>query len=100
MSFLDFFRRRRRSSDDDAAARLRERLLRSGRIADARIFDVRAGESGAVTEVFYAYSVGGVDYESSQAMSEEQQARSTDYTPGSSVTVRYDPHHPGNSVVV
>lgn len=96
MSFLNFFRRQK----VDQEAERKSRLLRAGRIAEARVFDVGTNESGTVIHVFYSYNVGGVDYESSQVLSDEQRARTDDYAPGTGITVRFDPHQPANSVVV
>ncbi len=78
----------------------RARLLRTGRIAEGTIVDI-GGEtaSGAFTHIFYRYNISGVDYESSQTLNGEQQQRQTEYAPGARITVRYDPHQPGNSVV-
>jgi hypothetical protein len=97
MPFLDRFRRKK---IDPEVAR-RARLLRTGRIAEGTIVDI--GEetaSGAFTHIFYRYNISGVDYESSQTLNPEQQQRQTEYAPGARITVRYDPHQPGNSVVV
>lgn len=89
----------RKKTDDEAIRR--ERLLRHGRIADARIFDIGTSETGLIAHIFYSYNVGGVDYESSQPLNQEQRARAQDdYAPGISVTVRYDPRQPTNSIVV
>ena len=96
MSLWDLFRGRK---GDDEAVR-RDRLLRSGRIADARICDIKTDTTGTVTHVFYIYNVGGTDYESSHALSDEQRDRPHDYMPGLPVIVRFDPRQPGNSIVV
>ena len=96
MSLLDFFRRQ----TSDPEAERRSRLLLSGRIAEARVFDIITDEAGVVTLVFYSYNVGGVDYESSQPLDEAQRARPHDYIPGAPVVVRFDPRQPGNSIVV
>lgn len=96
MPFLDRFRRKK---DDPEGAR-RARLLRAGRIAEGTIVDIGGEtESGSFTHIFYRYEISGVEYESSQVLSLEQQQRQTEYSPGSRITVRYDPHQPGNSVV-
>ena len=96
MSFLNRFRRRK---DDPEGAR-RARLLRAGRIAEGTIVDI-GGEtdSGSFTQIFYRYEISGVEYESWQSLSLEQQQRQMEYAPGARITVRYDPHQPGNSVV-
>lgn len=97
MGILNLFRRK--PSDDEAVFQ-RAQLLRAGRIAEGMILDVINDTSGAVAQVLYSYSAGGVEYESSQILSPEQLARQHDYTPGSRVTVRFDPRRPGNSIVV
>jgi hypothetical protein len=96
MSFLSRFRRKK--GDNDEVMR-RARLLLTGRIADGMIFDIQTGEAGAIF-IFYSYNISGVDYESSQTLNYDQRRRQEEYRPGASVTVRYDPRHPTNSVVV
>jgi hypothetical protein len=96
MSFLDFFRRKK---VEDEAAR-RSRLLLTGRIAEGSVLDTTCDDSGAPTQIFFTYSINGVDYEASQTLTQEQRDRQQTYAPGANITVRYDPHRPGNSVVV
>jgi hypothetical protein len=97
---MPFFDRFRRKKEDPDATR-RARLLRTGRIAEGTIIDIGGeSESGAFTHIFYSYNINGVDYESSQVLDHEQQQRPTEYSPGARITVRYEPHQPGNSVVV
>ncbi len=96
MSFLDRFRRKK---VEDEATR-RSRLLLTGRITDGTILDITSDSSGEVTEIFFTYNISGVDYEASEKLSPEQRGRQHDYAPGASITVRYDPRRPGNSVVV
>lgn len=96
MSFLKRFRRKK--SGDDEVMR-RARLLLTGRIADGMIFDTQTDESGAIF-IFYSYNISGVDYESSQTLNYDQRRRQEEYKPGANITVRYDPRHPTNSVVV
>ena len=79
----------------------RARLLSTGRIAEGSVLDINSdAASGALTQIFYSYTVNGVEYESSQSLDAAQQQRAADYTPGARVTIRYDPHQPFNSVVV
>ena len=96
MGIFGFFRRKD-VFDEDAR---RARLLRNGRIAEGTIFDINTDEAGAVTHVFFRYSISGVDYEASQALDGAQAQRPADYVPGARVVIRYDPRQPGNSVVV
>jgi hypothetical protein len=94
MSFLDRFRRKK----EDEASRI-SRLLKTGRIVEGEILDVTSDEQGRTTHVFYTYNIAGVEYESSQALDQKQQAASANYVPGIRVVIRYDPRQPGNSVV-
>lgn len=96
MGIFDIFRRKKR---DDEAAR-RTQLLRAGRISEGSVFDIVTDEAGAITQIFFNYTINGVDYESSQLLDPDQRRRQADYIPGARVTVRYNPHQPGNSVVV
>ena len=95
MGFLDRFRRKQ----EDEPARV-ARLLHSGRIVEGRVLDVLDDADGRVTRVFYNYNVAGVDYESSQSLTPEQQQFQSRYIPGAIVTIRYDPRQPPNSIVV
>lgn len=96
MPIFNLFRRKKRDDEVDNRAA----LLRTGRIAEGSIFDSATGESGKHIQIFYNYTVNGVVYESSQTLNDEQRFRPDDYLPGARITVRYDPHQPGNSVVV
>lgn len=96
MSILNYFRRKK--PDDQTSQRAR--LLLKGRITEGRIIDITTDPAGAVTHVFYTYQAGGVDYESSQMLDAEQQQRLANYVLGTSITVRFDPRQPGNSIVV
>jgi hypothetical protein len=96
MGILDIFKRKK----PDGEAERRAALLRAGRITDGSIFDVITDDAGTITQVFYNYEISGVEYESSQTLDPEQRRRSADYFPGASVTVRFNPRQPGNSVVV
>jgi hypothetical protein len=96
MGILNIFRRNKR---DDEAAR-RAELLRTGRITEGSVFDVVTDEAGAITQIFFNYTLNGVDYESSQTLDPQQRQRQADYIPGARVIVRFNPRRPGNSVVV
>ena len=95
MSFLKFFRKKK----EDEASRI-ERLAKTGRITDGSIVDVKIDSENRVTHVFYSYLIAGVEYESSQELSAAQQSQDSGYLPGTTVTVRFDPRQPGNSIVV
>lgn len=95
MSFLDRFRKK----PEDESSRI-ARLSKTGRMADGKIIDAVSDNDGRITEVTYTYILAGVQYESSQALSELQQQRSHEYAPGKQIVVRYDPRQPANSIVV
>ena len=95
MGFLGRFLRKK----DDESSRV-ARLLATGRITEGRVVDVTEDADGNITQVFYSYNVGGVDYESSQLLTPEQQSSKAKYIPGARITIRYDPHHPANCLVV
>ena len=95
MSFLDRFRKK----VEDEASRV-ARLSKSGRMTDGNIIDAESDNNGRITQVTYTYMLAGVLYESSQALSDLQQQRSSDYAPGNQIIVRYDPRQPANSIVV
>jgi hypothetical protein len=95
MSFLDRFRKK----TEDEASRI-ERLSKTGRMTDGWILDAESDDDGRITQVIYSYTLAGVQYESSQALSDRQQQQSSDYAPGKQIVVRYDPRSPANSIVV
>ena len=69
-------------------------------MTDGNIIDAISENDGRIIQVTYTYMLAGVQYESSQALSVQQQARSIDYAPGKQIVVRYDPRQPANSIVV
>lgn len=95
MSLLDRFRKR----TEDEASRI-ARLSKTGRMVDAKIIDAVSDKDGRIVQVSYVYELAGVQYESSQALSDLQQQRPNDYAPGKQIVVRYDPRRPANSIVV
>jgi len=95
MSFLDRFRRKK----EDEAARF-ARLSKTGRITEGSVLDITADDHDRITHVFYTYNIAGVEYESSQKLTEEQTGRPASYAPGSTIVVRYDTRQHGNSIVV
>ena len=89
MSFLDRFRKK----TEDEASRI-ARLSKTGRMADGRIIDAVSDNDGRITQVTYTYVLAGVQYESSQALSDLSNNASNDYAPGKQIVVRYDPGGP------
>jgi len=96
MSIFSFFSKKKPLDEDTR----REILLRKGRITEGIILDNSLNAQGEIIEVFFTYSVGGSDYESSQFLNDEQKKTPIKYAPGARIAVRYDPKMPSNSIVV
>jgi hypothetical protein len=95
MSFLARFRR----SKVDPELQRRALLLQSGRIGEATILETITDAEGHEL-LAYRYTVGGVDYETTQRLDAEQAGRKNYYLPGARVALRFDPRRPANSLVV
>ncbi|MER3431761.1 MAG: hypothetical protein C4324_12105 [Blastocatellia bacterium] len=95
MGFFDFLRRKQ---TEDAETLRRRHLLANGRITDGRIIDTLVNESGQEI-AFYVYTLNGVDFESSELLTEEQRRNPLKYAPGAKIGVRYDPKNQGNSML-
>lgn len=76
----------------------RRHLLAHGRITDGRIIDYETTPRGDEI-VFYVYTLNGVDFESSEILSDEQKRTPVKYAPGAKVGIRYDPRNQGNSML-
>lgn len=96
--------RRRKPSREEMERRRRERLAASGRITDGSLIDARTLDneesSSSTPEVLvYRYRLAGVTYECAQDVSNLPELVRGCLV-GNAVQVRYDPHHPGNSIVL
>lgn len=96
---MGIFDRFRKKQEIDLEKQRREHLMRSGRITDGTIIDSETTPSGAEL-VYYFYSVHGVDFESSEILTDEQLREPLKYAPGAKVGVRFDPKQHGNSMLV
>jgi hypothetical protein len=90
--------RLRRKKEDPEVVR-RKLLLQAGRLGEATVLETNSDADGSVM-LTYSYSIGGVDYQTSQRLDEQQLLRQHDYLPGARVALRYDPRRPVNSFVV
>jgi hypothetical protein len=95
MGMLSRFRKRQPINSDKER---REFLMAHGRITDGRIIDTYEGPRGEEIAV-YVYTLNGVDFESSELLSEEQKSTPLKYAPGAKVAIRYDPRNQGNSLL-
>ena len=95
MGLFNFFRR---DNSRDLEAERRQFLSTQGRTTDGRIIDSDMTRDGREI-VFYTYTLGGVDFESSEVLTEEQSREPLKYAPGSKIGVRYDSKNHGNSML-
>jgi hypothetical protein len=95
MGLFDIFRRKK---IDNSAASRREFLQKNGRICDGTIIDTEISDAGEEI-AFYFYSVHGVDFESSDILTDEQRQNPIKYAPGAKIGVRFDPKNHGNSII-
>jgi hypothetical protein len=82
----------------------RQRISALGRITDGTVLDVHEFHSDAdhsLQMVNYTYDVAGVQYECSQDVTHLREYLDLHSCRiGVTTSVKYDPHHPGNSIVV
>ncbi len=81
----------------------RERLSKIGRICDGTVIDIREfsqNGSGVQRLLVYQYDVSGVTYEASQDITQLHNLDVLEGKLGVASSVRYDPHNPGNSIVI
>lgn len=72
--------------------------MEHGRITDGRILDTILNDRSQEV-AFYTYTLNGVDFESSELLTEEQRRDPLKYAPGAKIGVRYDPRNQGNSML-
>ena len=95
MGLFDIFRKKK---VEDLDAKRREFLLTKGRICDGTIIDSET--TGAGDEmVVYFYEIQGVNFESSEILTEKQKENPLKYAPGAKVGIRFDPKNHGNSIL-
>lgn len=96
--------RSRRKSPEDRERERRQRLSRTGRICDGTVLDVQEVQEnshGPVQLLVYSYEIGGVAYEASQDITHLRQFVDVHSCKlGLPTSVRYDPHNPGDSIVI
>lgn len=95
MGFLDRFKRRPAGASE---IERRAVLLKNGRITEGTIIDADLKPNGEEI-VYYIYTINGVDFESSEALTEEQKRHPLKYAPGAKVSIRFDPKNHGNCVL-
>jgi hypothetical protein len=98
---------RRRPSPDEEERKRRDRLVQQGRIIDATVIDIsdlnpeESGRPNGLQLILYKYEAAGVVYECSQDVTMLRHIVNIyDCRLGFPASVRYDPHNPGNSLIV
>ena len=96
MKLFDIFKERKTA---DLDGHRREFLHSKGRITDGTILDIETSDAGEEIILYY-YSVQGVDFESSEILTDRQRRDPLKYAPGAKVGVKFDPKNHGNSILV
>jgi hypothetical protein len=95
---------RKKKSSAEIERERRDWLNQIGRITDGTVIDVQEivpNGHPAATMLIFQYDVGGVSYEASQDVTHLRQwINLHSCRLGLPTSVRYDPHNPGNSIVV
>jgi hypothetical protein len=96
--------RRKPKTSDEVEHERRAWLNRIGRITDGTVIDVQEitpNGHRAATMLIYQYDVAGVSYEASQDVTYLRQwINLHSCRLGLPTSVKYDPHNPGNSMVI
>ena len=95
MGLFDLFKKKKEFTEADRL----EFLIKNGRITDGIILESETNDDGDEI-VHYQYSIHGVDFESSEILSEEKLQNPVKYAPGAGVGVRFDPKNHHNSMLV
>lgn len=95
MALLKRFKRKPEVSDAERVAA----LSKIGRITEGVIIDCEPTANGGEV-VFYVYTLNGVDFESSELLTEERLRDPLKYAPGAKVSIKYDPKNQGNSMLM
>jgi hypothetical protein len=96
--------RAHRVTPEEKERERRQTLARLGRICDGTVLDVQeisANGHGRQQLLIYTYDVGGVSYEASQDITHLRGFIDINSCKlGLPSSVKYDPHNPGNSIVI
>ena len=97
--------RKKKKADEQVERERRTQLTRGGRIIDGNVIDVLELEDDETERqmilLVYTYDVAGVTYEASQDVTHLRQFIDLySCRLGLPSSVRYDPHNPGDSIVI
>lgn len=98
---------RKQESADELERERRSALVKGGRIIDATVIDIsdlspeECGRPMGMQLILYKYEISGVIYEASQDVTLlKHLVNIYDCRLGFPASVRYDPHHPTNSIII
>lgn len=101
---LFLYLRSRRKTAEQIERERRQRISTIGRITDGTLIDIQEIASnghGAAQYVIFQYDVAGVSYEASQEITHLGDLIDVHNCKiGLPTSIKYDPHNPGNSIVV
>ncbi|MBV9608080.1 MAG: hypothetical protein JO187_00860 [Acidobacteria bacterium] len=101
--FVALMLRRNRKTPEQRERERRERINTYGRITDGNVLDVQepGANDGQMQLIIYQYDVAGVTYEASQDITTLRQYIDLHSCRlGLPASIKYDPHNPGDSIVV
>ncbi len=96
MGIFDVFKTKK--SLIDLEQQRREFLQTKGRICDGTVIEIETAESGEEI-ISYFYEIQGVDFESSEILSDKHRENPLKYAPGAKIGIRFDPRNHGNSML-
>lgn len=95
---MGIFDRFKKKGEIDLNKQRIEFLREKGRITDGTITETETLENGEIV-AHYFYFVQGVEFVSSEILSDEKLAEGAKYAEGASVGVRFDSRNHGNSIL-
>ncbi len=101
-ALLVYLLRRRRKTPEEIERERRTFISNIGRITDGTVIDVQEMDGTQPAQfIIYQYGVAGVSYEASQEITYlRHYVNLHSCRLGLPTSVKYDPHNPGNSIVV
>ncbi|HJT01895.1 MAG TPA: hypothetical protein VJ756_22565 [Terriglobales bacterium] len=101
-ALVTYLLRRRRKTPEEVERERRALISKIGRITDGTVIDINEMDGTRPAQfIIYQYDVAGVSYEASQEITYLRQfVNLHSCRLGLPTSVKYDPHNPGNSIVV
>ncbi len=101
-ALVTYLLRRRRKTPEEVERERRAWISKIGRITDGTVVDINEMDGTRPAQfIIYQYDVAGVSYEASQEITYLRQfVNLHSCRLGLPTSVKYDPHNPGNSIVV